>query len=73
MPLCDYTAASEGDIMIKDLTWNMFKNTGNIEYYIQYRNMKGNKPDFSIEVSDEIVVDGERCHMSRQKESLSGK
>ncbi|NLY18291.1 MAG: hypothetical protein GX045_04950 [Clostridiaceae bacterium] len=59
--------------MLKDLAWNMFKSTGNIEYYIQYRNVKNNKPDFSIEAGEENIVDGEGCLISKQKESLPGK
>lgn len=59
--------------MIKDLMWNMFKNTGNIEYYMQYKNIRGKKADFSVEAGEENVVDGERCHIAKQKESLHGK
>jgi hypothetical protein len=54
--------------MMKNLAWKMFKNTGNIESYMEYKNIKDNKPDFSVEVGEETIVDGEKCHISKQKE-----
>jgi len=52
--------------MMKNLAWEMFKNTGNIECYMEY--IKDNKPDFSLEAGEETIVDGEKCHISKQKE-----
>ncbi len=36
--------------MLKDLAWQMFKKTGNIEFFLHYKNLdrSGNK-DFSTE------------------------
>lgn len=53
---------------MKNLAWTMFKNTGNIECYMEYKNMKDNKPDFGIEAGEEPIVDGEKCHILKQKE-----
>lgn len=32
-----------GDIMKKEILWDLFKNTGKIEYYIQYKNLSNDK------------------------------
>lgn len=54
--------------MIRNIAWAMFKNTGNVGYYMQYKNIEVNKPDFSVEAGSEIIVDGGKCHISKQKE-----
>ncbi len=59
--------------MLKNLTWQMFKNTGNIEYYIQYRDVKESEPDFLTEAGADSSWDGEKWHTSRPEEWLSGK
>lgn len=59
--------------MIKKLTWKMFENTGNIEYYLQYRNIKRIEPEFKMEAGEEVIVDGVKCRMSKPGAWLSGK
>ncbi len=59
--------------MIKHIAWSMFKNTGDIEYYMQYRDSDSNKPDFSIEAGSETIVDGERWRTLKPKDWLQEK
>ncbi len=30
---------------MKELLWNLFKNTGKIEYYLKYKELENNKAD----------------------------
>lgn len=64
---------SEGKFMLKDLVWQMFKNTGNIDYFIQYRSLNEQTPDFYTEAGSDIALDGEKCRTSKPEEWLSGK
>jgi hypothetical protein len=59
--------------MLKDLIWQMFKNTGDIDYFIQYRSLKEQTPDFYTEAGSDIVLDGEKCHTLKPEEWLSEK
>jgi len=59
--------------MLKDLAWQMFKKTGNIEYFLQYKSLDKNKPDFNMEAASDTVLDGEKCHMSKPEEWSHGK
>lgn len=54
--------------MLKALIWQMFKNTGDIDYFIQYRRLKEQTPDFYTEAGSDIVLDGEKCHTSKPEE-----
>ncbi|NLK69728.1 MAG: YqzL family protein [Clostridiaceae bacterium] len=54
--------------MLKDIAWKMFKETGNIEYFLRYKEIDEKNTDFLTEVASEIVLDGEKCHMSKQEE-----
>ena len=42
--------------MLKNLIWQMFKNTGNIEYFMQYRDVSEKKPDYKTEAGSETVL-----------------
>ncbi|AGI39993.1 YqzL family protein [Thermoclostridium stercorarium] len=55
--------------MLKDLAWQMFKKTGNIEFFLHYKNLdrSGNK-DFSTEAAADTDLDGEKCRMSKPGE-----
>jgi len=64
---------TEGDIMLKNLIWQMFKNTGNIEYFMQYRDVSDHKPDFKIEAGSETALDGEQWRTSKPGGWSSGK
>jgi hypothetical protein len=59
--------------MLKALIWQMFKNTGDIDYFIQYRSLKEQTPDFYTEAGSDIVLDGEKCHTLKPEEWLSEK
>lgn len=59
--------------MLKNLTWQMFKQTGNIEYFIQYKDLDDKKPDFFTEAGSETALDGAKCRMSKLEEWLSEK
>ncbi|NLM11038.1 MAG: hypothetical protein GX213_09770 [Clostridiaceae bacterium] len=62
--------------MLKDIAWQMFKKTGNIEYFLQYKSLDRKKSDFNTfntEAASDIVLDGEKCRMSKPEEWLSGK
>lgn len=59
--------------MLKDLAWQMFKKTGNIEYFLHYKSLDKNKSDFLTEAASDTVLDGEKCRMSKPKEWSSGK
>ena len=59
--------------MIKHLAWSMFKNTGNIEFYMQYRDTVNNKTDFSMEAGSETIVDGEKWHTLKPRDWLQEK
>lgn len=54
--------------MLKDLAWQMFKKTGNIEFFLQYKSLDRKKNDFSTEAASDTSLDGEKCRMSKQKE-----
>ncbi|NLX76120.1 MAG: YqzL family protein [Clostridiaceae bacterium] len=58
---------------MKDLAWQMFKKTGNIEYFLQYKNLEKGKSDFSTEAASDTVLDGEKWRMSKPGEWSSGK
>jgi hypothetical protein len=62
-----------GDNMLKNLMWQMFKNTGNIEYFMQYRDVADKKPDFMTEAGSETALDGEQWRISKPGEWSSGK
>ncbi|MBP7174832.1 MAG: hypothetical protein KBA53_01270 [Thermoclostridium sp.] len=59
--------------MIRNLMWQMFKNTGNIEYFMQYRDITDKKPDFMTEAGSEPLMDGEKWRTSKSGEWSSGK
>ncbi|HEY8420476.1 MAG TPA: hypothetical protein VIL05_01875 [Thermoclostridium sp.] len=59
--------------MLKDMAWQMFKKTGNIEFFLQYKSLDGKKPDFNIEAASETFLDGEKCRMSEPEEWSSEK
>lgn len=58
--------------MLKDLAWEMFKKTGNIEFFLQYKSLDP-KPDFNIEAASDTVLDGGKCRMSKPEEWSSEK
>ena len=58
----------EGDNMLKDIAWKMFKQTGNIEYFLQYKEINEKNTDFLTEAASDIALDGEKCRMSKQEE-----
>jgi hypothetical protein len=62
---------NEGDNMLKNIMWQMFEKTGNIEYFMQYRDVK--KPDFLTEAGTETALDGEQWRISKREEWSSGK
>ncbi|NLN66474.1 MAG: hypothetical protein GX144_13940 [Clostridiaceae bacterium] len=57
--------------MLKNIMWQMFEKTGNIEYFMQYRDVK--KPDFLTEAGTETALDGEQWRISKREEWSSGK
>ncbi len=59
--------------MITDLMWKMFLSTGNIEYFMQYRDIKERNFDFYSDAGQKNVLDGGKWRTSKQKEWLSGK
>lgn len=59
--------------MLKNMMWQMFKNTGNIEYFMQYRNVTDKKPDFLTEAGSETIVDGKKWHISKPEGWSSGR
>jgi len=59
--------------MLKNLMWQMFKSTGNIEYFMQYKDVNDKKPDFMTEAGSETALDGEQWRTSKQGEWSSGK
>jgi len=54
--------------MLKDFAWQMFKKTGNIEFFLQYKNLDRMNRDFSTEAASDTDLDGEKCRMSKPKE-----
>ncbi len=58
--------------MIKNLMWQMFKNTGNIEYFMQYRDVTERKPDFMTEAGSETALDGEHGVHQNQRSRRTG-
>jgi len=56
--------------MLKDLAWQLFKKTGNIEFFLQYKNLEKTERslDFSTEAASAMDLDGEKCRMSKRKE-----
>lgn len=59
--------------MLKNMLWQMFKKTGEIDYFIQYKEINDKGPDFMIEAGSEIHSDGEKWRISKPKEWSSGK
>lgn len=59
--------------MLKDIAWQMFKKTGNIEYFLQYRGLDKKSSDFLTEAASDTALDGEKWRMSKPEEWLSGK
>ncbi len=59
--------------MLKDLMWEMFKNTGKIDYFMQYKRIRDKKPDFLTEAGSDTALDGGKCRMSKPEEWSSGK
>lgn len=59
--------------MLKDIAWQMFKKTGKIEYFLQYKDLDEKRPDFFTEAASDTVLDGEKCLMSKPEEWLSEK
>jgi hypothetical protein len=59
--------------MLKNLVWQMFKKTGGIEYFLQYKALNNSDENFMTEASSEITLDGEKCRISKPEDWSSGK
>ena len=58
--------------MLKDIAWKMFKETGNIEYFLRYKEIDEKNTDFLTEVASEIVLDGENVICQNKRNSCTG-
>lgn len=59
--------------MLKNLMWQMFEKTGDIEYFLNYKGLKEKRPDFMTEAGMDITLDGEKWLTSKPEEWSSGK
>lgn len=62
----------EGDVMLKNIAWQMFAKTGNIEYFMQYKDLRDRRVDFMTEAGAETALDGENGLHQDQRDGCPG-